>query len=471
MSVFKLWPNYSGTRQTAAALPAAQAQVSIGAVRRKRSDRQLRYLSQAVYLEEAGSPTALSRTALLACGCVAGFIGWAAFAQVNEVAHAPGAVVPSGLEQVVQHLDGGLVRTLSVRPGDLVNRDQILLTIDDGATTETLTRAAAKQQLLQLTVQRLEAQIGGSHPDFSSVTGASTIDVSAQSNLFESTVFDRRSKMHIIETQLAQKTNDMAILDAELASAQDGLGPAKRIHASRQELMDKRLIAYSTFARSEQEIIRINGDIERIREQRKRAEAAMREFNERLVSIRLAAHLEDTSALNEALAALKEADANLTILKNRQHRLALRSPVRGIIKAVNVNSIGSVLSPGQTVATIVPVGDELVVDAQVAPRDIGHIRPGQVAHIKISAFDFSKYGVAVGTVDHISATTFTTPDGQAYYKARIKLARSYVGQDSNGNRILPGMTVMADIKTGNKTILEYLLKPVQVARTTAFTEK
>lgn len=440
-------------------------------VRRRRSDEQLRYLSQAVFLEESGSPHSLSHTALVASACVAGFIGWAALAEVNEVAHAPGSVVPSSLEQVVQHLDGGLVRSIEVAPGQLVEPGQLLLTIDDGATSDTFQKTKAKRAHLSMTAQRLQAQIDGRAPDFANQADTRVEDVANQTNLYKSTMFDRESKLQIVETQLAQKKNDMAILDAELVTAQQGLEPVKRLHAARKELYGKELIAYPVFAKGEQDLIRVNGDIERIKEQRKRAEVAIDEFTGRIVSLKQTAHLEDSRALNETMAELKETTSAINMLESRMQRLTLRSPVRGVVKALNVNSIGGVIPPGQTVASIVPVDDELVIDAQITPRDVGHVRAGQKVHVKVSAFDFSRYGVVDATLEQLSATTFASPNGEQYYKGRIRLSKPFVGDDSTRNRIMPGMTIMADIKTGKKTMLEYLLKPVQVATSTAFTEK
>jgi HlyD family secretion protein/adhesin transport system membrane fusion protein len=130
-----------------------------------------------------------------------------------------------------------------------------------------------------------------------------------------------------------------------------------------------------------------------------------------------------------------------------------------------------VLSAGQTVMSIVPVDEELVVEAQIPPRDIGYIRPGQPVHVKLSAYDFSRYGVVKGTLERVSASAFQGRGGEHYYRARIKLSKSYVGSNPDQNAIIPGMTAMADIQTGRKTILDYLLKPVQAAAATAFSER
>lgn len=439
--------------------------------RRRSADAQLRYLSQAVFLEESGSPRSLSHMALISCGCVGGFLLWSAFTEVNEVSHAPGSVVPSGLEQVVQHLDGGIVQTISIQPGELVEKGQVLLTLDDGATTDTLDRTKSKLLFLNMTARRLRSQVDGTEPTFSDFSNARAEDVATQTHLHKSTVIEREAREKIVESQTAQKKNDIAILKSELDTASQGLEPADKMFAARKMLFDRGLVSYPVLAKAEQDLIRVKGLIDSTKEQIKRGEVAIGEFDERLTSLKQTARLEDSKALNDAVSEIRQTQSAIDMLEARRQRMTLRAPVRGLIKALNVNTIGSVLPPGQTIASIVPLNDELVVESQISPRDIGHIRPGQDVHVKISAFDFAKYGVVPGKLERISATTFAASTGEQYYKGRIRLAKTFVGENPAVNHIMPGMTTMADIRTGRKTVLEYLLKPVQVATSTGFSEK
>jgi adhesin transport system membrane fusion protein len=139
-------------------------------------------------------------------------------------------------------------------------------------------------------------------------------------------------------------------------------------------------------------------------------------------------------------------------------------------KGLEIHTIGAVIEPGKTVMEIVPVEKDLEVEAMVPPSDVGHMKTGQPVKIKVSAYDFSRYGNVTGVLENISASTFQSEKKESFYKAKIKLDRNYVGNDETRNLILPGMTVQAGIITGNKTILQYLLKPLQVATDSAFHE-
>jgi HlyD family secretion protein/adhesin transport system membrane fusion protein len=451
-------------------LPAEQV-TARAPVARKQGDAQLRYLSHATFLEEAGSPFFLNCTALAACACVASFVAWAALTEISEVAHAPGEVVPSGFEQVVQHLDGGLVKSINVKAGDTVRAGQLLLTVDDGSTTENLERSKSKLLFLQMTAIRLRALFDGTTPDWSSVTGAKPGDLATQSRLFQSAVEDRSAREGIIIEQIQQRRTAVSMLTDQRENAEKSLAIARRLKSARQDLYNKQLLAYPLLAKAEQDVIQTEGEVSRLKDQIKQSSESIVELNQRLKSLHQAARLELAAKLNDTVSEVKQLESAIGQLQRRFDRLELKAPVRGIVKSLQVNTIGSVLSAGQTVMTIVPVDEELVVEAQIPPRDIGYVRPGQPVHVKLSAYDFSRYGVVKGTLERVSASAFQGRAGEHYYRARIKLSQSYVGSKPGQNAIIPGMTAMADIQTGRKTILDYLLKPVQAATATAFSER
>ena len=157
-------------------------------------------------------------------------------------------------------------------------------------------------------------------------------------------------------------------------------------------------------------------------------------------------------------------------LEERTSRLNLRAPARGLVKGLSVNTIGAVIQPGQTLMEIVPLDKDLEVSVKISPQDIGHLEVGQPVQVKFSTFDFSRYGSVQGHLEQISATTFSGEQGERYYQGRVSLVQNYVGTNPD-NQIMPGMTVMADVITGEKTILEYMLKPIHVSLKTAFTER
>lgn len=150
--------------------------------------------------------------------------------------------------------------------------------------------------------------------------------------------------------------------------------------------------------------------------------------------------------------------------------MILLKPSRGLVKGLSVNTIGEVIQPGQTIMEIIPLDKALEVAVKISPQDIGHLKVGQAVQVKFSTFDFSRYGSIAGHLEQISATTFSGENGDRYYQGRILLDQNHVGVNPE-NMIMPGMTVMADVITGDKTILQYMLKPIHVSLKTAFTER
>ncbi len=438
---------------------------------RKQSDAQLRYLSHATFLEEAGTPQFLNGAALAACICVVGFLGWAGLTQITEVSHAPGEVVPAGFEQVVQHLDGGIVKSISVKAGDLVEKGQVLLTVDDGATSDNLQRARSKLVFLELTAARLKAVYETSVPDWSKVPDARREDIDSQTNLFHSALEEQLGREKIVHEQIEQKKTANKISLGQLWTAERSQEISEKILDARRQLHAKQLVAYPILARAEQDVLQVRGEIVKINEQIKQNAESLTELTHRLDAIRRTTRLETSAKINDTASEITQIKSSIDSLEKRSDRLELRAPVRGMVKSLQTNSLGSVLPAGQTVMTIVPVDEELVVEVQISPRDIGHVRSGQNVHVKFSAFDFSRYGVVKGQLDRISASAFTGRAGDQHYRARVRLASAYVGSDQANNRIIPGMMVMADIQTGRKSVLDYLLKPVKATAATAFTER
>ena len=152
-------------------------------------------------------------------------------------------------------------------------------------------------------------------------------------------------------------------------------------------------------------------------------------------------------------------------------RLEVKSPVYGLVKGLQVNTIGSIIEPGKTLMEIVPADKNLVIEAKISPKDIGHVQVGDMARIKVSSYDFARYGAVMGKLEFLSATTFLDANQQPYYRGRIALKQNFVGKNPEENKILPGMTVEANIITGKKTILSYLLKPIHLSLRQALTER
>lgn len=373
---------------------------------------QLRYLPQSVKLEEAVNPHIIKVTMILISAAVLLFIIWASLTSINEITKADGEVVPKGFVQVVQHLDGGIVTEILTGEGDLVREGQALLKIDDGGARQDLAEAKAKQRFLEIEAERLRAFINNKEADFKQFASA------AATAADDTTI----TQMHARSKKLRENLN----IAKEALAMQSKL--YKQGHASKLTLL---------------------------------------KYQKEVSEIESAAHKQ----LGKIETEVAQHNEVVTKLQNRVDRLEVRSPVYGLVKGLKVNTIGGIIEPGETLMEVVPLDKHLVVEARISPKDVGHVNVGQTVRIKVSSYDFSRYGAVQGRLEFVSATTFLDEQGVPYYRGRVSLSQNYVGENAGANAILPGMTVEADIVTGEKTILAYLLKPIHLSLKTALTER
>lgn len=436
-----------------------------------KNEKQSRYLSQAIQLEEKGNPLVNQLLTYALSLSVLGFIGWAALTNINEMAHTPGEVVPRGLQQVVQHLEGGIATAIPVKEGDFVEKGQTLMTIDGTGSKEDLERALSKQVTLNMQEERLRAFLESRAPDFQSFTSfAAKAAIRDQEAFFEGMIESRQEERKIIEEQIRQKKQTIGTLQADLRTARNNHQITHQLYQKRSALHKKGYVSDVQLLQTEQELNAIKGQMDQAQSKMAVANSEIAEFENRLKSVD-ARQKDDTHERLDQLLADKAQNIELIEkLRDRVKRLQVTSPARGIVKGLAITTIGAVIQPGQVLMEIIPMDEELMVQVKIPPQHIGHLKPGQDVQVKFSSFDFSRYGFIPGKIQQISATTFNGENGERYYQGMIALERNYVGEDSR-NLVLPGMTVMADIVTGRKTILQYLLKPIHNSLKTAFTER
>jgi len=385
----------------------------------KSESRQLRYLPQSVKLEEAVNPHIIRITMILISSAILIFILWASVTNINEITKAQGEVVPKGFVQVVQHLDGGIITEILTNEGDLVKESQILLKINDGGTKQDFAEMVTKQRYLEIEAERLSAFINNKEPDFEKFAPKDVNDNIDQKSLLPNKQIEEMYKRS--------------------EKLKENLKIAKEALELQEDLFKQGYTSKLTILKYQKEVNKIEAE----------------------------AH----SELNKIEGQIAQNKEVISKLEHRLNRLEVRSPVYGLVKGLKINTIGSIIEPGKTLMEIVPIDKNLVIEARISPKDIGHIQIGQTVRAKVSSYDFSRYGAVIGKLEFISATTFTDQNNKHYYSARIKLSKNYVGNNPDKNIILPGMTVEADIVTGEKTILDYLLKPIHLSLKTAFTER
>lgn len=433
-------------------------------------EKQLRMLSQSIRLKETASPRIVRATMAVVSLAFLCFLAWAAFANIHEIARTPGEVVPSGFQQAVQHLEGGIVRDILVQEGDSVEKGQILLQLDGAGIETDLKRAQEQELTLRLQEERLRAFLENRAPVFPPEAAARPEVLRDQESFFASMRAAQDKERAVIRQQIDQKKQSIGALQAEIDTARQNFRIVADLYAKRREMNRQGVMPEARVMETEQQHNHLQGQIRSLQSQIGAAQAAIREYQGRLSALDAGTAEDNNQRLDGILSAQAQNRELMSKLQARVQRLSVRAPVSGTVKGLAVNTIGNVVQPGQTLMEILPADAPLVVSLKIPPRYIGHIHTGQSVQVKCSSFDFSRYGALPGTLEFISAASFSGEGGERYFQGRVRLARAHVGDDAR-NAVLPGMTVMADIITGEKTVLQYLLKPVRNAMSTAFTER
>ncbi|PZO86087.1 MAG: HlyD family type I secretion periplasmic adaptor subunit [Micavibrio aeruginosavorus] len=436
----------------------------------KSKEKQLRHLSQSLQLEEAVNPAIIRTTMTTVSLAIIAFTIWAGFTNINEVARTPGEVVPDGYEQVVQHLEGGIVDQINVREGDIVEKGQTVIILRGAGTDEDLERAVSKQTSLSMQEERLRAYIEKRQPDFSPFEQSHADIVRDQKNFFQNMQSANNEEQLVIKRQIEQKRQSITSLSVELETERRNLQISSNLFEKKQQLHAKGFLSETKFLEAQQSMNKIQGSVTRIQSQMATARAEIDEYQNRLTSLSLGQNDRINERLDAIIAEKEQNGEIIRKLEEKSKRLAIQAPVTGVVNGLTLNTIGSVVRPGETIMNIVPVNEELVVEVKIPPQHIGHVHVGQDVKVKLSSYDFSRYGLVNGKLEKISATTFNGQNGERYYQGKIKVERNYVGNDRH-HPIMPGMTVMAEIITGEKTILQYLLKPIHNSLKTAFSER
>lgn len=433
-------------------------------------EKQTRYLSQAIQLEEAVNPHIIRATMSMISLTILLFLVWAGFTNINEVARTPGEVVPSGYQQTVQHLEGGIIKHIAVSEGEVVEQGQVLIYMDDASINEDLDRANSKKLSLEKQAERLRSFLEGRDPDFSKFEGVTDEMIADQEAFFEGMRVARSKEEQIIRDQIKQKTQSISALQSDIETARQTLEIEQSVYDRRSRLNQKGYASDMQLLEDQKQVQERKGEIRRLRNQLVVARSEIEEFKGRLESLSARHRDEINEKLDQLLTDMDQNSALIDKLKERIGRLQIKAPAHGLVQGLAVNTIGSVIQPGQTIMEIVPLDKNLEVAVKIAPQDIGHLKLGQAVQVKFSTFDFSRYGSVKGRLEHISASTFSGDNGDRYYQGKVSLSQNHVGSNPD-NVIMPGMTVMADVITGDKTILQYMLKPIHTSLKTAFTER
>lgn len=352
-------------------------------------------------------------------------LGWAWLAELDEVASGSGKIVPTSREQVIQSLEGGIIAKMNVRQDMIVEPGQVLAQLDPTQAGSTVEESAAKYRAALAAASRLRAEVNETSIRFPDELKDFPELTAAESRLYDARTRSLASSIALIDEALELVRREVAIGESLIE-----VGAASNV-----------------------EVLRLK---------RQRAELELRKADLRSQYI--------VDARQELAKAEEEIEALAPVVRGRSdtlNRLTVRSPVRGIVRNIEVSTVGGVVPPNGKIMDIIPLDDQLMVEGRIAPRDIAFIHPGQRATVKITAYDYAIYGGLDGEVSSISPDTIRDemqPD-VVYYRVYIRTRTDMlVGPDGRRFPIVPGMVATVDIHTGQKTVLQYLLKPLNRGR-------
>lgn len=437
------------------------------------SEKMQTYLHRQVdYGELVRVPKVAGLTLFVIIILLSVFVGWASFAKIDEAAKGEGRVIPSRDIQIVQSLEGGIVKDILVHEGDIVEKGEILIRIDDTGFASTYEEKRSKYLSLQARIARLEAESLGETPQYpEEVTSEGKNFVENEKRLYEARKQEMNSSVAILEQQIERKNQEVAELMRRQEKLKESLFLVKEELDLTTPLAVKNIIPQVELLALKRQVNQNERDIDAAVYQMLNAQSDRKEAEERIkeqlktFSTEVAEELSQLRQEYDALESTIKASADVI------NRTQIRSPVKGTIKQLLVKTVGGVVRPAMDIVEVVPLEDNLLIEAKIKPSDIAFVYPGQDTVVKLTAYDFSIYGGLKAKVEHISADTIVDEEGNSFFKIRVRTQKSYLGTDDDPLPIIPGMVASVDIITGNKTIMTYLLKPLKKARDNALRER
>jgi len=429
------------------------------------------WLTTPIEFEDPPSIRTRRRSMRIIVLLVAAALLWAAVAPIREHSVAQGQLVPVYEVRPVQHLEGGIVDRILVNEGQLVEKGQPLLQLQQVGAQSDLAALRIRAQNLKFQRERAQALLADRDLDTRSLGKVAPEVLADNVRVFQSRLKQRAKERELLLTRIAQRKAEIAGLEAQIPMQ-------ARLAEMQKERLEGRQKLFKKGAMSKKQVLDVETLYEQARIQFRDSKRKLAMAKEALPEAEAALAEADAKArklwseeLEKASSELAEVQESIRKQADRLDRLVVRAPIKGRVQNLHQRSPGEVVSPGESILRVVPVGGDLVAEVRVKPKDIADVKVGDEAEIKVSALDFTRYGKLKGKVASISATTFETEDQQLYYKAVIQLEPERSAAFAAYSRLQPGMTVAADIISGSKSLLRYLLKPVFRGVDVAFSER
>jgi adhesin transport system membrane fusion protein len=467
--------------------PEKSASVPTTATGSQLGGRTRRLLTETAQIEDELVPTFVRPMLLIILFALISFLVWGAITPIKDQAVATGEIIPFGNVKVVQHFDGGIVAEVYVKERELVSEGQSLFRLDGSHTNAELRQLEVRQVALRLRAERLGAFAEDRKPEFVRFAESYSDLLRDQRGIYDRQIESRDSTLAIYGRQIAQRKQRIEQLHKAQATAEEHVSLTGDLTSMRDDLAARRLVTRTVMLETRRARVTAEGELARLKEEIAVTQQEISEFSSRradaLNQLRRAA-MDELGTVRIEATEVAEAIKRATA---KAERLLIRAPHRGLIQDLRVRGIGQVIEGGEVLLQIVPDDQPLEAEILILPKDIAYVKVGQDVNLRVSSYDYTQFGYAKGTVSRIAAAGVTDPKsssaplaaasvtelktGDIYFRAWITLNQPYLGEDPERYPLRPGMSIAADIVTGEKTVLTYLLRPLVLAFSRSFHER
>jgi len=422
-------------------------------------------------LEEGRAPKLFVHTLYLLSGFIAAGIIWATVAQIKELTIANGQLVPVGSVQLVQHLEGGIVAEIMVTDGQIVEKGTPLVRFQPAVANSDFGQVNIQMISLALQKERLKAMIEGRPLNFGKFGRDYPQLAEDQRRQMKTRLAQNIEERKTLISKIDQRMAEISSLEKQEQSLIKQIAIQQEQVTIRESLLKEGFVSRAVYLEIKRTLEKIKADEISNNGRLTSAKEALVEARSVLAEYDAGLRQKLSDEIAKVSADLAELKLAIVKHKDRVTRLLVSAPVKGVIQELVPKAIGEVVKPGDVIARIVPMERELIAEVRIQPKDIGYVSVGNKADVKITTYDYSRFGGITGTVRKISATTFQNDRGEPFYKAELSLAKDHVGLKNEKHLVLPGMVVNAEIVTGSKSLTRYLLKPVYRSLDIAFSER
>ncbi len=400
------------------------------------------------------------------------FIIWSSWATVDELTRGQGQVIASSRTQVITHLEGGILTGVLVTEGVIVEEGQILAHVENVAAASTYEDAQQKIYEHSTAILRLQAELEGNileYPESFVAAVPELVELQYQTDASRKQKY--KTELSVLESQEEQIAFELSEMEKRLETTlQTYELSARRLDLARP-VYARGLYSELDFLNLEQEVVRLSGEVKSLENTIEKTKSAIREAQQNQELYISTYKQEIVDEINKRTSERSSLEKTLTTGSDRVDRTEIRSPMRGVVNRILLNTRGSAVKPGEPIMEVVPLDDTLLIEAKIKPSDIGFIYPNQKAVVKLTAYDFSIFGGLDAFVEQISADTTEGKNQEYYYLVKLRTHKNALEYKGEALPIIPGMVASVDVITGKKTIMQYLLKPILKAKDNALRER